>query len=204
MPTEKTATLSLEERQLANEERQLAIQERQIALQEEALKVSRAHEKLARKKSLDYPPMISPFNPRGEKDFPMPDLKCEIHAPWSMKPGLHGNDREEVELFNLLEPGEYQVELLDQTTVTLCVLAEKNAVTGKLEHMALMGAYDPGEKQHAAFFTQDRKQIVPPMRHLLRQMLGEKAAHVLPMKEELRRIALPPDHPQHLPVSVGE
>lgn len=148
-------------------------------------------------------PHISAFNPRGQKDYPMPELKCEIHAPWQIKPGIHGLDREEVELFNLLEPGIYPIELTDGSRRVVSVVGSTNTITGKLEQMVLAGAYDPGTKQHGALFTKEDKQLFPSLKQMLRQMLGDAATGVMSKLEEQRRIALPADDPRHLAVSVG-
>lgn len=148
-------------------------------------------------------PKISVFNPRGEKDFPMPTLKCEIEAAFPMTPSLHALDREEVELFNLLEPGEYQIEMLDGTVQPVNVVGQKNGITGAWEKLALRGHRDPDTGKYVALFTHTNKQTFPAMRLLLRQILGDKANGVMPIKEEQRRVALPADDPRHLPVSLG-
>lgn len=158
----------------------------------------------ARPKSVDTHG-ISAFNPRGQKDYPMPELKCEILAPWLLKPGLHGCDREEVELFNLLEPGEFTLELHDGSRRTVCVVGTKNTQTGQLEQLALAGAYDPETKHHGALFTKEDRQNFPAMRVILRSLLAQQGAdvsHVLPMHEEIARTRLPESHPDRLLVSV--
>jgi hypothetical protein len=189
------------------EERLLDIQERQLAIQEQAVGVQKQQLKQTKRRSNDVGPDISPFNPRGQKDYPMPELKCEILAPWPMKPGLHGLDREEVELFNLLEPGVYTIDMTDGTQRRASVVAAKNTVTGTIEQMALAGAYDPDTRQHAALFTKEDKQLFPSMKIMLRQMLDQQGADyagVMTMREEARRIALPEGDDKKLLVSVGE
>ena len=201
-PDEKE--LSIEERLLRIQERQLAIQERQADQQAAAVKVQQAQLDQTKKRSLLQGPKISVFNPRGEKDFPMPRLKCEVHCPWSNTPEVHGFDREEVELVNLLEPGEYQIELTDGATVTAFIVGDTNTVTGHIERLTFCGAYDPAQRMYAALFTKERKQAFPAFRIMLRQMLGDKADAVVTMGEERRRIALPAEDPKHLAVSVAE
>ena len=155
-------------------------------------------------KSLSQGPQISEFNPRGQKDFPMPELKCEIHAPWQSKPGLHAFTREEVELVNLLEPGTYHVDMVDGSTIAVNVVGVKNGQTGKIESLTLCGVYDDTTRIYAALYTKENKQLFPGFAAMLRQMLGEdRCANVLTMREEKRRIALPEDSPNHLAVSVG-
>lgn len=185
------------------QERQLEIQERQLKVQEAATGIQAAQLKQTAPKSNAAGPKISVFNLRGEKDFPMPQLKCEVIAPFPSTPTLHAYTREEVELLNLLEPGVYQVELTDQSVVALNVVGTKNSQSGALERMEFVGMYDEATRGYAAFYTSERKQIIPPLATMLRQMLGGDASDVLTMKEEAARIKLPVDHKDHLAISVG-
>jgi hypothetical protein len=134
-------------------------------------------------------PWISVFNLRGEKDYPLPPLKCEIRAPHSIHPAYHGLDREEVELFNRLEPGEYHVDLIDGTTAKVYVKGLHNKLTDKLERL---------DFDTAPRWTNENKNLFPGMRVMLRQMLGESASDILTMKQEAQAIK------DGLPVSVGE
>ncbi len=172
--------------------------EQQRVIAEKNREIQHAQLEQTRKKSLTSPPKISAFNPRGEKDFPMPRLKCEIFAPWKMTPEIHSLDREEVELFNLLEPGEYpNIHRMDQSEITVCVVAVRNSETGQLERLSLMGPKDE-QGQHGSLFPKEQKQNFPPLRQLLRELLGEKADSVQTMKAEIAQIAR-----GELPVSVG-
>jgi hypothetical protein len=146
--------------------------------------------KKAMRPSNDTTHGISAFNPRGEKDFPMPPLKCEIRAPWSIHPAFHGLDREEVELFNRLEAGEYDVELNDGTVARVYVKARINEITEKLERL---------DMETAPRWTNENKSLFPAMRVMLRSMLGDGAAGVMTMATEHRKIAA-----KELAVSVGE
>jgi hypothetical protein len=143
-------------------------------------------------------PNISTLNPRGEKDFPMPKLKCEIWAPWRSRPEDHGLDREEVELFNLLEPGEYVVELVDGTPHKVVVIPQRHSLSGALTRLTLSGALNEDGKA-TPLFTQESKTLFPSMRLMLREILGDKANGVMTMKQELKLIA-----DGKLAVSVGE
>lgn len=122
----------------------------------------------------------SVFNPRGEKldDWQMPALKCEIHAPWVIHPAYHGLDREEVELFNLLEPGEYSIELVDGSSTKLRVVGQRNDVTGAIEKLRI----------DTTTWNEEHKGKLPAMRAILRQILGEQAAGVLTMRQEVAQI----------------
>lgn len=121
------------------------------------------------------PTGISVFNPRGIKlsDYEMPRLKCEIHAPWRIHPEFHGLDREEVELFNLLEPGEYMVTLTDDSRAKVTVKVIKNDTTGVLEKMHLVTNW-----------TEEHKGKYPSMRKMLREMIGAKANAVMTIARE--------------------
>ncbi len=185
--------LSFEERQLALEERRLANEERTLAIQEAALRVQRAQLEQT-KPPMRMPPNISVYNLRGQKDYPMPRLKCEIYAPWKIDPNLQETspqlDREEVELFNLLEPGIYQIEKIDGETVTCTVVGVKNQITGALEKLSLMGAKDPDSNQYASLFNKENKQTFPGLKVMLRQMLEQQGieVNVRTMKAEAKLI----------------
>jgi hypothetical protein len=160
--------------------------------------VQKAQLKQTAPKSNQSGPLRSPFNPRGEKDFPMPLLKCDVYAPWKMTPTYHSLDREEVELFNLLDPGEYPVELVDGSTVRVHVVGVRNSNTGQLEKLSLMGAKDD-QGVHAGLFTNENRHNFPSLKSMLRQMVGEPAESVLTMKREAALIAS-----GELAVSLGE
>lgn len=134
----------------------------------------------AQNPSLKVTTQVSHFNPRGEKDFPMPALKCEFHAPWKIHPAYHGLDREEVELFNLLEPGEYTVQGNDEAPLKLRIIARTNDATGAVERM---------DFKCDQFTAEHKGQRLPAMRAILRDILGDKAAGVRPMTEERKLIA---------------
>lgn len=123
---------------------------------------------------------ISAFNPRGERSFPMPRLKCQIHAPWLIDPNGHGCSREEVELFNLLEPGVYQFELNDNTPAEMEVTTVMNKATNAVEKMFLKPTPN---------WSEEHRQKFKAMPLILREILGDKAAHVLSMKQEKTQIA---------------
>ena len=145
--------------------------------------------KKAMRPSNDAVPGISVFNPRGQKDYPLPDLKCEIMAPYSIHPAYHGLDREEVELFNLLEPGDYEIELADSTNGRVFVKGIFNELTEKLEKLSV---------STSPLWTAENKSLFPSMRSMLRQILGEKANQVMPMTQERKLILA-----GQLDVSVG-
>ena len=83
--------------------------------------------------NLFNPPLISHFNPLGERDHPRPDLKCKMF--WvgyeATKDGL---TREEIDLFNRMQPGEFRVTKADGSTIPFSV-GSRYADSGALEHM---------------------------------------------------------------------
>lgn len=200
--------LSMEERMMAFQERQLAIQEAQLEAQKTSQEVQRAQLKQTRKRSNEQGPDASVYNPRGQKDYPMPDLACEVLMPWPLRPGfMHGLTREEVLLMNMVRPGEYVLELLDGTPVQCCVLGTKNSITGKIERLAFMGQRDAESNTYSTLFSKERRTSFPSMVNTLKQILDQQGvdySDVMSMKEELARIKLPETDPKHLPISVGE
>jgi hypothetical protein len=203
MANKKDDDLTFEERQLALEERRLANEERTLALQEAALKVQQAQLKQTAPKSNAMGPGISVYNRRGEKDFPMPRLKCEVYCPWQITPELQESSpqltREEVELFNLIEPGDYTIEMNDGTSQALCVVGVINQNDGRLEKLSLMGAKDPDTGHYTGLFKQENKNLFPSMTGMLRQILAQRGVlvDVRTMKQEAQLIK------DGLPVSVG-
>lgn len=215
-------TEMVEEKTLAPAEPTLAqIMARLVALQEEQLKVQEANQRVqaeqlkqTKVKSNKLGPHVSPFNPRGEKDHPMPELKCEFWAPHKMTSAeIGGLTREEVELINLLEPCEAFIWMVDQERQPVLVVGERNVVTGKPERLSLMGPVD-GKGQPTSLFTKERKNRFPGMATYLRQIINGitedgtikpgPADAVMTMAEEKRRVRLPPTDPEFLSCSVGE
>lgn len=200
-PKEKT----LEERMLDFQERQLRIQEGQLKVQQDQLKQTASKSKAA-------PHLISAFNPQGQKDYKMPALKCEVHIPFPQTPALHGFDYEEVELINQIEPGDFTIELLDQTPQKVIVVGTKNETSGKLDLLRFTGGWDADAKSYAPLFTHSNKGLFPGIKNMCRQILngapGMAEAHaaapqILTMKERVRRTTLAEDDPKHLPLSVS-
>lgn len=68
-----------------------------------------------------FTPNISVFNLRGDKDFPRPQLKCEMLLPWPVSKDTESLTREEIELLNLLQPGEWMILRTDRTRLKLTV-----------------------------------------------------------------------------------
>lgn len=142
-------------------------------------------------------PEVSVFNPRGQKDHRMPVLKCEIWAPWRSRESDHSLDREEVELFNLLQPGEYVIELVDGTPQKIVVIPQRHTISGEITRLTLSGPLNDDGKA-TSLFTAENKGLFPAMRLMLREILGDAAKDVLTMKQEVALITK-----GELSVSVG-
>jgi len=146
----------------------------------------------------EFPPEISEFNLRGDKDFARPPLKCEMHTPWFRPWDQSSLTREEVELLNLLEPGEYTLKRNDGTKVIVQV--EGKYALGdstKLERLTIAHPSAFGNAEHA------RMKSLPDT---LRSMLGRKAKDVITMEEEEGYIRLSQSNagePLKHAVSVG-
>lgn len=126
---------------------------------------------------------ISAFNPRGDREYPRPMLKCKMHLPWEAE--RECLTREEIELLNLLEPGDFLVKRNDDSMIKVTVRARSNANTHKPE-VLLMNS-ETG-------FNNDYAWLMPPLRVMLRQMLKQRAdtrdaaQSIMTMEEELELI----------------
>lgn len=128
----------------------------------------------------------SVLNPRGERDFPKPKLRCQTFIPWELD--QDSCTREEIELANLLETGEYVVRLTNGMKVKM-----QCHVTYGLDEVTPSRVM----LKHDTAFKNDNKDWVPPLDTMLRQILSQsknpetkkKAAAVLTMDEENALIA---------------
>ena len=191
---------------LPSEPTMAQVMARLAELQAQALGVQRSQLKQTAPKSNTRGPATSPYNPRGEKDYPMPELACLHLMPFEQKPSLHGLDREEVELINMVAPGKYTVEMNDGGLRTIFLNGKVNRLNGRVEQIRWEGEPDPDSGHPSPLFTGHNKQEFPALRVILRQMLGQKSAFrdednadkygrdqspaeaVMPMKVELKRI----------------
>lgn len=87
--------------------------------QMEAAKMQADMQRRVTRPENNFPPNISAYNMRGDKDFPRPQLKCPMLIPWPVE--QEANTREEIELLNLLEPGEFMITRTDRSKVKLTV-----------------------------------------------------------------------------------
>ena len=128
-----------------------------------------------------FPPMISAFNPRGDKDFPRPQLKCEMFIPWPVQ--NEACTREEIELLNLLQPGEFYITRTDRSKVKMVVRIEKKLDSEEPSRLFV---------NHETAFNNDNHRTMPHdwIRQLVRANPKTKAAAamVLTMDEEVALI----------------
>lgn len=146
------------------------------AIAENSQRVQAAQLKQTAPRNNAQGPRTSPYNPRGEKDYPMPTLKCEMHMPFPQSPAMHAFDREEVELINLVEPGKYAIELNDGSVRYIVLNGKRNRLTGRVDSIRWEGEPDEDSGHPTPLFTGHNKQEYPGLKIMLRQMLGEKKA----------------------------
>lgn len=131
-------------------------------------------------------PFRTVLNPRGQRDFPKPTLKCEMFIPWSADPD--SMTREEIELCNLLQSGEYIIKKTDGSRAKVEV-----KITYALDEVTPSRLILASETA----FNNDNKNWIPPLTDLLRAILRQHkdpsivraAAEVLSMEEEEALIA---------------
>lgn len=141
----------------------------------------------AHRPSNEVNPQISVFNRRGTLLDPSnttgplkQKLKCLMLLPWLAE--WESLTREEVDLLNLLQPGEYLLKRIDNSKVRVTVAVEMR-VDGKTPSRLVM--------THDTAFNNDNFRLVPPLPDLLRQVLRQHdpeikaaAAAVLTDEEE--------------------
>lgn len=123
---------------------------------------------------------ISAFNPRGDKDFPRPQLRCEYFLPWPIKPGAAEElTREEIELLNMVESGEHTVIRADRTKVKVNVRIHRKFDSDEPSRVVF---------QHDTAFNNDYHRLMPHdwIRQVVESNPKTKAAAraVLTMEEE--------------------
>lgn len=130
-----------------------------------------------------FVPNVSVFNPRGERDHPRPKLKCRMFLPWEAE--VESLTREEIELLNLLEPGEFYIRRNDESRILIEIKANVNPNTGAFDRLLM---------NSETGFNNDYHWLIPPMRNMLRQILNQRpstrvaAAAVRSVEDELALI----------------
>lgn len=137
----------------------------------------------AHRPSNEVVPGVSVFNRRGTglgAEYQKPKLKCLMMIPWLVE--WESITREEVELLNLLQPGDYQLKRIDGTKVRIGVRIDY-AVDNVTPSRLVMS--------HETAFNNDNFKLIPGLVELLRQILRQhdpdvrhEAAAVLSDEEE--------------------
>lgn len=122
------------------------------------------------------PPLISDFNPEGDRDHPRPVLPYPVTMNGAeLPPELL--TVEELRLLAQIEPGAYRVTKTDDTTVVVRVVPTVDSATNAITKMNIVSKFgnkrNPGDKDNW-----------PPMRVWLAEMLGvpapQRARETLP------------------------
>lgn len=127
-----------------------------------------------------FGPDISAYNPRGEREFPRPRLRCKYFLPWPVDPGAAEEfTREEIQLLNLVEPGEHTILRADRTKIKVLVRIEKKFDSDEPSHVVF---------HHDTAFNNDYHRLMPHdwIRQLVELHPKSRAAGraVLTMEEE--------------------
>jgi hypothetical protein len=131
-------------------------------------------------------PEVSVFNRRGtmlDPDEPgphKPKLRCLMLLPWIAE--WESLTREEVELLNLLRPGEYSLKRIDNSKVRVTITMDFKVDGNTPSRLVLT---------HDTAFNNDNFRLIPPLSDMLRQVLKQHdpeirqwAAEVLSDEEE--------------------
>lgn len=134
----------------------------------EGSKLIASETRRANRPSNEVVPMISVFNRRGQllpdnADGPRkPHLKCLMMIPWLVE--WESVTREEAELLNLLEAGDYMIKRIDNSKVRVTVKIEYHT-DGKRPSRLLLN--------HDTAFNNDNFRLVPDLVSMLRQVLKQ-------------------------------
>lgn len=129
----------------------------------------------AHRPSNEVAPNISVFNRRGmllpeDADGPRkPLLKCIMLIPWLVE--WDSCTREEVELLNLLQAGEYHLSLVDKSRIKMEVRIDLK-VDGHTPSRLLMNNVGT-DGQPGTAYNNDNFRLIPALSDLLRQILRQ-------------------------------
>lgn len=167
--------------------------ERVSAAQLQGAELIASETRRAHRPSNEVTPRISVFNRRGVLlppgvDGPTkPPLRCVMMIPWLVE--WESCTREEVELLNLLEQGEYRLTLSDKSKVMIGVKIDyklDGITPGRLILNSLSQDGSPGTA-----FNKDNFRNVLPLPDMLRQLLrrhkpevAARAASIMSDEEE--------------------
>lgn len=134
-------------------------------------------------------PKMSVFNRRGE-NFPddakgvpyrtgfKPPLKCNMLIPFIVE--WDCITREEAELLNLLQPGEYILTLIDRSKTRMGVKIDYS-LDGKKPSRLLMQNIDNEGNPGTLFKNRETMRLVPPLSDWLRQLLKQHDVEIRKM-----------------------
>lgn len=159
----------------------------------EGSKLIASETRRAHRPSNEVVPNLSVFNRRGVL---LPDnaegprkqpFKCIMMIPWLAE--WESCTREEVELMNLLEPGEYMLMLIDRSKIRIGIKIDYR-LDGVTPSRLLMNNIGQ-DGQPGTAFNNDNFRMVPAISDTLRQLLKQhskevraKAAAILTDEEE--------------------
>lgn len=108
----------------------------------------------------------SVFNRRGvtlpEEEYKKPALKCIMMIPWLIE--WESINREEVELLNLLQEGEYILSRVDRTKIRVTVHVDYKVDNVTPSRLIM---------NHETAFNNDNKDLMPPLTDWLRMILRQ-------------------------------
>lgn len=167
--------------------------ERVPEAQVEGAKIIASETRRAHRPSNEVVPQCSVFNRRGTllpddaKGPRKPPFKCVMMVPFLLE--WESCTREEVELANLLEAGEYQLSLIDRSKIRMAVKIDYK-LDGVTPSRLLMNNVGP-DGQAGTAFNNDNFRLVPPLSDWFRQILRQhdktvkaKAAAIMSDEEE--------------------
>lgn len=128
-------------------------------------KIQADETKRAFRPSNEVVPMISVFNRRGNtlEGYTKPKLKCRMDIPWTLRD--EELTREEVELFNLMGPGEFMVKRNDGSKILMTVVVRYAVDQVTPSHLVM---------NHETAWNNDHKNLMPSLADMVRQMLRQQ------------------------------
>lgn len=122
---------------------------------------------------------VSVFNRQGKKGNKKPPLKCLMMVPWFLE--WESCTREEVELANLLEPGDYIIKRIDNSKIRVDVKIDYKVDAVTPSRLLLT---------HETAFNNENRGLMPSLADIFRQVCRqnpatkERAAAVMSDEEE--------------------
>lgn len=141
----------------------------------EGSKLIASETRRAHRPSNEVPPLRSEFNRRGVLvDDPKPPLKCIMLIPWIAE--WESCTREEVELLNLLEAGEYTVSLSDRSKIKVGIKVDYKLDGVTPSRLLLNNIAQDGTAGTA--FNNDNFRMMPALSDMLRQILRQHSTEI--------------------------